>query len=198
MVRKNRVSFPGAIFHITARGIRKSDLFLDIQDRESYLDLLIETKQLHPFNILAYCLMTNHVHLLIETITTNTGVIFKHLHTKYAKNFNAKYHYSGHVFESRYGAELIDSSAYLLDASKYIHMNPLKANIVDSPEQYPWSSYNSYTSDQKDPIITTEKILSYFSEPKLHNYKKYFNASSLEQEIPSITGVNFPNSKTKM
>lgn len=170
MVRKHRVWFPGAIYHITARGIRKSDIFLENTDRQIYKNLLYETKQTHPFNLLAYCLMTNHVHLLIETIDTNTSIIFNLLHTKYAKAFNTKYEYSGHVFENRYGAELITSYQYLLEASRYIHLNPVKANIVERMEDYKWSSIRSYLYNEKDPLVTTNKILYNFSAPQKENY----------------------------
>ncbi|MCZ0703017.1 REP element-mobilizing transposase RayT [Natronobacillus azotifigens] len=130
MPRKKRIWFTGAKYHITSRGIRRTSLFFDDDDRLEYLRLLKQTKLLHPFILHTYCLMTNHIHLHIETIDHPTGTIMKYLHSQYATYFNHKYHYSGHVFESRYGSELLDSVEYELEVNKYIHLNPLRANMV--------------------------------------------------------------------
>ncbi|MEQ6388011.1 transposase [Bacillaceae bacterium S4-13-58] len=105
MARKKRIWYPNAKYHITSRGIRRTTLFYDDEDRLEYLRLLEETKLLFPFILHTYCLMANHIHLQMETLNFPTGHIMKHLHTKYAKHFNQKYHFSGHVFESRYGSK---------------------------------------------------------------------------------------------
>jgi putative transposase len=178
LVRKPRIWFPGAIYHNTARGVRKSDLFLENADRERYILLLKQTKEVHPFNLFSYCLMTNHVHLLIETLHTNTGTIFNYLHTKYAKYFNKKYELSGHVFENRYGAELIDSYQYLLDASRYIHLNPIKANLVTTIEEYRWSSLPYYITNNSNEFVSTNRILSNFPAPQVENYLTFLNTPS--------------------
>lgn len=183
MARKRRDWFPGAKFHITSRGIRRSDLFYDDADREHYLDLLEETKRRHPFILHTYCLMTNHIHLQLETINTSTGIIMHDLHNKYAKYFNKRNDYTGHVFENRYGSEWIDSAAYELDVSKYIHLNPLKANIVSNLEDYQWSSYRAYVLREKNPLVTTEQILSYFPNSKPEEYRKYINSGFCDPEF---------------
>lgn len=183
MARKHRAWFPGAKYHITSRGIRKTALFYDDADREHYLDLLEETKRRHPFILHTYCLMTNHIHLQLETITTPAGIIMKHLHSKYAKYFNKRNDYTGHVFENRYGAEWIDSAAYELDVSKYIHLNPLKANIVTKLEDYPWSSYRCYIRNEKNPLVTTTQILSYFPNTQPKEYEHYVTGGFIEPEI---------------
>lgn len=175
LVRKRRFWAPGAKFHITSRGIRKMDLFLDDYDRLEYLQLLTEVKQRYPFKLHTYCLMTNHIHLQMETIDHSPSEIMKHLHTKYAKYFNKRYDYTGHVFESRYGDEIIDTPEYELEVSKYIHLNPLRANIVKHLEEYPWSSYHSYRFGEENPLVTTEKIFSYFYPPYASNYENYLN-----------------------
>ena len=183
LARKRREWFLGAKYHITSRGIRRSALFHDDADREHYLDLLAETKRRHPFFLHTYCLMTNHIHLQLETITTPTGVIMQHLHNKYAKYFNKRYEFTGHVFENRYDAQWIDSAAYELDVSKYIHLNPLEANMVTKLEDYRWSSYRSYILQEKNPLITTEQILSYFPAPQREEYEKYVNSGFCDPEI---------------
>ncbi|WP_313805024.1 transposase [Cytobacillus sp.] len=176
MARKHRSFFPGAKYHITSRGIRRMALFHDDQDREYYLTLLAETKERHPFHLHTYCLMTNHIHLQIETIDTPTGVIMRQLHNTYAKYFNKRNDFTGHVFENRYGAEWIDNAKYELDVSKYIHLNPLKAGIISNLEDYPWSSYRAYILNEENPLLNKTQILSYFPEPSSAEYKGYLTA----------------------
>ncbi|KAB2336766.1 transposase [Cytobacillus depressus] len=183
MARKRRVWFPGAKYHITSRGIRKNALFHDDADRKHYLTLLAKTKERYPFILHSYCLMTNHIHLLLETIDTRTGLIMKHLHSNYAKYFNKRNDFTGYVFERRYGAEWIDSASYELDVSKYIHLNPLKAGIVTKLEDYPWSSYRAYMLKEENPLISTDQILSYFPKPQHKEYEKYLNAGFSDPEF---------------
>lgn len=173
MPRKPHIWFPGAKYHITSRGIRRSTLFYDVYDRRVYLDILSETKEKHPFTLHSYCLMTNHCHLQMETSLTPPEKIMQALNLKYAKYFNKKYSYSGHVFENRYFREIIDSIGYELDVSKYIHLNPLKANLVVELEEYPWSSYRAYAYGENNPLIKTEHLLSYFPNPPSKHYQSY-------------------------
>ncbi|MDC3418653.1 transposase [Aquibacillus salsiterrae] len=130
MPRKKRIWFPGARFHITSRGIRRTSLFHDDEDRLTYLRFLVDTQQIKPFLLNTYCLMTNHVHLQIQFSSHPPSVILHNLHLNYAKYFNQKYHYTGHVFESRYGSELLSTIEYELEVNKYIHLNPIRANMV--------------------------------------------------------------------
>lgn len=183
MARKRRDWFPGAKYHITSRGIRKMAIFHDDADREYYLDLLEETKRSYPFILHTYCLMTNHIHFQLETITSPPGIIMKNLHSQYATYFNKRNGFSGHVFESRYVSEWIDSAVYELEVSKYIHLNPLKANIVTKLDDYPWSSYRCYVLNEKNPLVTTNQILSYFPDSQPNEYENYLNAGLSEPEI---------------
>ncbi|MCQ6276821.1 transposase [Bacillus sp. V3B] len=178
MARKNRVWFPGAKYHITSRGIRKYPLFYDDHDHLKYLDLLAEAIEHYPFHLQTYCLMTNHIHLQLESVEITPSQIMKDLHTKYAKYFNNRYNFSGHVFESRYGSELINSIDYELEVNRYIHLNPVKAKLVKSPEDYQWSSYRAYFSQKEHPLISTSQILSYFPEPPLKHYVDYIHTIS--------------------
>lgn len=107
----------------------------------------------------------------------------RYLHTKYAKYFNKRYDYQGHVFENRYGAQWIDSADYELDVSKYIHLNPLKASMVQNLEDYPWSSYRHYVLGEKSTLISTNQILSYFHEPQTKNYETYMKSPYYEPVI---------------
>ncbi|MFJ7724877.1 transposase [Neobacillus sp. NPDC097160] len=144
MARRARLWFEGAKYHVTSRGIRKSLLFFEDEDYKKYLAYIEETRERYPFNLYSYCLMSNHTHLQFKTLETPLSIIMKHLNTKYAKYFNQKYDFSGHVFDKRYGAELINSVEYEIDVSKYIHLNPVEAGMVTAPEEYPWSSYRAY------------------------------------------------------
>ncbi|MGO4888167.1 transposase [Anaerobacillus sp. MEB173] len=171
MPRKNRYWFPGAMYHITKRGNRKSPLFFDDGDRNKYFEILEETRTLYPFLLHSYCLMTNHIHLQLETIDDEISIIMKKVNTTYAKYFNKKYDYVGHVFQGRYNAELIDSKLYEIDVSKYIHLNPCVAKMVIKPEDYRWSSYKAYIFHEQNPHVHTKRILSYFPEPHLYYYK---------------------------
>jgi putative transposase len=180
--RKPRVWFPGAMYHITNRGNRRSSIFYDNQDRLNYLELLEETRAKYPFHLHSYCLMTNHIHLQLETIQIHPKEIMKMLNSRYALYFNKRHRLVGHVFQGRYGAELINTTDYFLEVSKYIHLNPVEANMVRLPQSYPWSSYSTYISHQLNPHITTEKILSLFSEPQKENYRQYVEGKTEEKE----------------
>ncbi|WP_231495815.1 transposase [Paucisalibacillus sp. EB02] len=161
MPRKHRVWFPGATYHITARGNRKDTIFYDTEDYETYLELLYVCKDRDQLELHAYCLMPNHIHLLMETKDTPPGKIIKYIHMNYAIAFNKKYNFTGHLFQGRYNAKLVLDDQYFLQASKYIHLNPTEANIVKNVGDYKWSSYRAYLGVEV-PIVTTEKTLKHF------------------------------------
>lgn len=164
--RKHRIWYPGAIYHVTGRGNRRAAIFYDDHDYSKYLSLLSETQQTYPFQLHAFCLMPNHLHLLLETTDTNIRDIMWSIQTPYARYINKKYDLVGHVFQGRYGAELIDSQRYFIDTSRYIHLNPYKASLVVDPADYPWSSYYYYRNlITPPPILNTTITLSLFSEP---------------------------------
>lgn len=181
MARLVRTWFQGAKFHVTSRAIRRSPLFLDDKDYEKYLEFLEETMEMHPFVLHSYCLMTTHTHLQIETQATPLSVIMKHFNTKYAKYFNKKYDYSGHVFEKRYGAELLNSPEYEVDVSKYIHLNPVAAGMVSVAEDYHWSSYRAYIHGEKLPLVSPQHVLSFFPDPPSQCYQQYMQMTKMEK-----------------
>jgi len=183
--RKLRYWYPGAMYHVTSRGNRKSAIFYDDPDRFAYLDILREAQNDFPFYLHSYCLMTNHIHLQIETIQHHPKDIMKYLNFKYAIYFNKRHDLDGHVFQGRYKSELILSIDYFLKANRYIHLNPVEASIVHSPGAYPWSSYAAYISKTENKLVTTEKILSFFPEPKLENYRKFVEEKKEETELVS-------------
>lgn len=111
--------------------------------------------------------MTNHIHLQIQTLHHSPSDIMKFLHFNYAKYFNKKYDFTGHVFESRFKFELITSIKYELEVNRYIHLNPIRAEMVKSLEEYPWSSYFDYVESNGGNLVNTERILAYFPEARI-------------------------------
>ncbi|MBT2661744.1 transposase [Bacillus sp. ISL-45] len=187
MSRKPRIWYPGAVYHITDRGNRKMPIFSDDKDRFKFMDLLEETRISHAFTLHAYCLMTTHYHLLLETINHHPQEIMKLLNSRYGIYFNKRHDLVGHVFQGRYKSELIDTDEYFLNASRYIHLNPYEGNIVQNPAEYKWSSYQAYISNRKNPHITTHRILSYFPDPPKEHYKKVIDHEiSLKQNPEAI------------
>lgn len=184
MARKHRPCIPDAMYHVTSRGNRKETLFYDSHDFFKYLSLLKETKESYPFKILSYCLMTNHVHLQIQTQEHQISQIIRVLHSRYARSFNNKYNLVGHVFQGRFHSELISLPDYELEVNRYIHLNPLRANIVKNLDDYPWSSHHAYTKNKPDPLIDdTSYFLSLFPHPQQENYKKFLLSESKPHEI---------------
>src|SRR5699024_10648536 len=139
------------MYHITSRGNRRSALFYDHQDHQAYLDILDETKFYYPFYLHAYCLMTNHVHLQIETINHHTKHIMKRLNSRYAMYFNKRHRLVGHVFQGRYGAEIIETKDYLLEVSRYIHLKQgwliFRKNIVGAATRHTFQTKIIHTCE---------------------------------------------------
>ena len=136
MGTKKRVWYPGAKYHIMNRGNRRSDIFKDEEDYQVYLTILEETIRKYKYIILSYCLMTNHVHLQIQTTDIELSKIMRFINLSYTKFFNNKYNFIGHLFQGRYKAEIIETDAYNLQTSRYIHLNTVRAAMVEKPIEY--------------------------------------------------------------
>ncbi len=178
--------FPGSSCHITARGNHRNDIFRDGEDFQYYL-ILIEEALDHfkydRYKIICYCLMDNHVHILIETKDKPPGKFIGRVNAMYAKYFNKKYNYIGHLFQDRYHPQFIETDAQMLEASRYIHLNPVKANMVEKPEEYQWSSYSMYIGERKEKIICSDKILCYYKEADKRELYKNFVESGIKVKI---------------
>lgn len=171
--RKRRIWYPGATYHVTSRGIRRSVICTDKKDFNIFMMVLKSTMEKMPFQLHCFCMMTNHLHLLLTTEETNIGRIMCRILGNYARNFNERYGYKGHLFEERYASGLIKTNEHLLEVSRYIHMNPVKAGIVDKPEDYPYSSYPFYVSDAETPLLEKKIILDNFGGNSINYYKDY-------------------------
>ena len=128
MARKNRKWFPGAIYHIMARGNYRQNIFKDDEDFKVFLVLMQDAKTKYGFKLHAYCLMTNHYHLLLETEQTEIWKIMKRINQIYAAYYNEKYRLTGHLFQGRYKSCLVENDSYFLQTSRYIHLNPVSCS----------------------------------------------------------------------
>jgi len=163
MARPLRLTFPGAFYHVLIRGNQRQDIFFDSQDRQEYLERVKRYKDEIEFILYAYVLMVNHVHLLIETPSISISKIMQRINLTYTQYFNKKYGKIGHLFQGRYKAFLCDRDEYLLSLIRYIHLNPVRANLVKEPRDYPWSSHRDYLAGKED-LVDTKRALRFFSE----------------------------------
>ncbi|RIW28248.1 transposase [Bacillus salacetis] len=173
MPRKKRTWFPGAMYHITARGNRKDLIYHEREDYHYYLHLLEKAQKRYPFKLHSYCLMPNHIHLLIETEMHSPSTIIHYIHSLYARYFNNKYKCIGHLFQNRFNDKVIKDWKQMMDTSRYIHLNPVKAGLVIKPEKYPWSSYKVFISTSENSIVTSEKIVNTMCSGSKNTYKHY-------------------------
>lgn len=142
--------------------------------QDDYIEKYLAEKDLDLTATLdAYCLMTNHIHLLVETGDVEIGKFMKYMSECYAMYINHKYSYRGHVFESRYKSCLVKEDTYFLQTSRYIHLNPVKARMVTHPEEYLWSSYQTVIGIADDRITEKEKTLAYFSKNSVFYYREF-------------------------
>jgi len=173
MARKPRIEYEGAFFHVITRGNQRQRLFKGDDDFQKYISLLAFYKERYKYSLYAYALMSNHVHLLIETRQIPPSKILQGINQSYTMYFNRKYKTVGHLFQGRYKAILCDKDAYLLSLIKYIHLNPVKAKIAKAAGGYRWSSHRSYDKQQKNNIVDTDPVLRMFSENKSQARKLY-------------------------
>ena len=164
MARPLRVEYPGAIYHIVTRGNNRQKVFKNDQDRKIYLQKLADYCADKGVDLLCYCLLSNHIHLLLQTPRGNLSKTMQPLQISYTAYFNKKHRHSGHVFEQRYKAFLVDKDNYLLQVSRYIHLNPVKAEIAKNPRDYPWSSYRAYTGGPNYYGVKRQILLDNFTD----------------------------------
>jgi REP element-mobilizing transposase RayT len=174
MARPLRLEFPGAVYHITARGNERRNIFVDDEDRRCFLDRLGREIEQHGWLCHAYCLMSNHYHLLLETPQPNLARGMRRLNGSYTQAFNRRHKRVGHLFQGRYKGILVDRDSYLLELSRYVVLNPVRARMVADPAQYEWSSYRA-TADMHPPPpwLHTKDVLGYFEPTTEHAPRRY-------------------------
>ncbi len=143
MARPLRIEYPGALYHITSRGNARADIFDDNPDREKFLSILGVVVRKYRWICHGYCLMDNHYHLLVETPESNLCRGMRQINGLYTQGFNRRHGRVGHLFQGRYKSILVEKDSYLLQLSRYIVLNPVKAGMVKAPEDWEWSSYQS-------------------------------------------------------
>ncbi len=165
MARPLRIEYPGALHHVTSRGNARQDIFLDATDRRRFLDTLGDVVGRFGWLCHAYCLMGNHYHLLVETPEPNLSRGMRQLNGVYTQRFNRRHRSVGHVFQGRYKAILVERQGYLLELSRYVVLNPVRAGVVRRPGDYAWSSYRA-TAGRADPpaFLTRDWLLGQFGQ----------------------------------
>src|SRR5215469_11588413 len=166
MPRKLRIQFPGAMYHLMSRGDRRAKIFLDDVDRQDFVKTLAEACQKTGWQVHAYCLMPNHYHLVLETPQPNLVPGMAWLQSSYTIRLNHRHHLVGHVFSGRYRCQLVEGSAsgYLRTACDYVHLNPVRAKLLDAQERllaYPWSSFGAYVAapEHRPSWIRVDRLL---------------------------------------
>ncbi|MHB1947924.1 MAG: transposase [Gammaproteobacteria bacterium] len=170
-----RIEYEGAWYHVMNRGAGKKIIFKTREHKQLFLSLLNEISNKYYIEIHAFCLMSNHYHLLIHTPLGNLGKVMRHLDGVYTKRFNQSENIDGPLFRGRYKAILIEEDSYLLQVSRYIHLNPVEASICADPIEFEWSSLKSYINlENTYNWLITEFLLSFFKSNKdnYHNFIK--------------------------
>jgi len=162
MPRRPREEVEGGINHVYARGNDRQAIYLDELDRRIYLSLLGRVVFAKRWRCLAYCLMNNHVHLLIETSEPNLGAGIQRLHGRYAQTHNARHGRSGHLFQGRFGVTRVTSDEQLWTTVRYIVRNPVEGGMCSRPDDWPWSSHRATVRPPRPPWLDADRLLSYF------------------------------------
>jgi len=202
MARQLRIEYPGAIYHVTVRGNARQDIFADTHDRERFLRRLSESVETYGVRLYLFCLMPNHVHLVLETPSANLSRFMQSLETGYTVYYNLRHGTVGHLFQGRYKAKPVEGDAYLLRLSRYVHLNPVKTERPDrlSLQQraarlrrYPWSSYRSYIGAEEElDFVTYGPVLAMEGEGtrRKHRYRNYVEAGLAKDDDEFLAVLN--------
>lgn len=191
MSRPLRIEFPNALYHVTARGDRREDIFEDDEDRRAFLRTLHQVVDQFNWLCYAWCLMDNHYHLLVQTPDANLSKGMRQLNGVFTQYSNRRHRRTGHLFQGRFKAILVDSDAYLLELSRYIVLNPLRARLVRRVQDWPWSSYRASVGlVPPEAFLAVDGLLSQFARRRdvaRERYARFVaqgrNASSLWAQV---------------
>jgi len=163
MARKPRIQYPGAVYHVILRGNAGEPIFFSDRDRYRLYLILQYAVEKFGCRIHGFCLMANHLHLVIQIGNISLSRIMQNISLRYTQWINLTWTRTGHVFQGRYKALLLDADAYLLELVRYVHLNPVRAGMVAAPEDYPWSGHRGYLGIEFLPWLTTQWVLSMFA-----------------------------------
>jgi REP element-mobilizing transposase RayT len=184
MARKPRIHLPGGLYHVIFRGNGGQDVFLADADRYRFYLLLQEGTHRFGYRVHAFCLMTNHIHLALQVGDIPLSRAMQNLSFRYTRWINWREKRTGHLFQGRYKAVLVDGESYLHELVRYIHLNPVRAGMVTRPEEYPWSGHRAYLGMETLPWLTTEWMLVQFGKSLTKALAAYaaFVLDGLEEE----------------
>lgn len=174
MSRSPRIKEAYTTYHIILRGNERKNIFISDDDRNRFIETLYRMKEKYNFELEAYCLMNNHVHLILDDNGNDISQIMRSINTSYAVYFNKIYKRVGHLFQDRFKSEIVMDDRYLISLSAYIHNNPVRAGVVKQPEEYTWSSMNEYIGKRKNQIVRINRILSLFSPSRVKAENRYY------------------------
>jgi len=201
MPRQTRLDIPGALHHLMIRGINKSSIFEDDQDRSLFLQRLEKNITAADARVFAWALMTNHVHILFKSGKQGISQVMRKQLTWYAQYFNYRHKRSGHLFENRYKSVLCDEDNYLLVLIRYIHLNPLRAGIVKTIEEldrYPWCGHSAVIGKRECSWLDTDYVLAQFGDTKRkarNDYRRFVGEGISMGRQPELTGGGLIRSK---
>ena len=174
MARALRVQYDGALYHVSSRGNERKPVFRDRDDRRMFLDVLQTVNERYNWLCHAYCLMTNHYHVVIETVDGELSVGMRQLNGVYTQRFNRKHRRAGHLFQGRFKAILIERESYLLAVCRYVVLNPVRARVVEYPAKWEWSSFNGTRGGQAPhPCLATDWVLGQFAKDRARAQREY-------------------------
>lgn len=180
MARPLRLEYAGALYHVTSRGDRREDIYENDHDREGFLTIFTNVSETYNWVCHAYCLMSNHYHLLIETPDGNLSRGMRQLNGVYTQFFNRNHGRTGHVFQGRYKAIVVQKESYLQELSRYIVLNPVRAGMVRSARDWPWSSYRATAGQvESPPFLNTKWLISAFGKrtsDAIEGYRAFVSA----------------------
>ena len=190
MARPLRIEYEGAMYHVTARGNQRGKVFFTKKDYERFKEYIAAARIKFGLILHAYVLMTNHYHLIVETPQKNLSAIMHFINGSYTMYVNIKRKRTGHLFQGRYKAILVDRDNYLLELSRYLHLNPVRAKMVMKPEEYVHSSYQSYVTRVPEGIVSPDTILGMSSGKRSEAARCYrdFVENALGEELENPLG----------
>ncbi|MDO9533809.1 MAG: transposase [Bacillota bacterium] len=184
MPRHQRIRSETGYYHIMVRGNEKKNIFNSNEDKQRFMQTMYEKKQGDRYYLHVFCLMDNHIHLMINEGIEDVSNVMKRITVSYVSYFNKKYKRVGHLFQDRFKSETVEQDSYVLSLARYIHQNPVKAGLVEKASDYKWSSYGCYLNEENcfAKIVDTDTILGIFSEDKKTALKKFEEYMKEESE----------------
>ena len=190
--RLPRIHVPGGFYHATLRGNHRQDIFNHDGERTLLNMIVARALEKHGARLHAYCWMTNHLHFLLQVGVTPLGRLMQQIASEYARAFQASLATTGHLFENRYYATMVDTDPYLLEVLRYVHQNPVRAGLVLNAGHYRWSSHRTYLGSANEPWITTDFALAQFSDHRARaavRYRAFIDAippAAMKEELAAL------------